>query len=376
MKRHHPASAPIPLFLLEVGSMDARLIGLSVERHMKHTLRLTEDMASARAVLIDCDRHGADESMRQARQQQGLGIVGYAFNPADRKLRFPGIVILGKPLSLNYLPNVLQEAIAAAARAPAAPTLVPDPPKPPEAPSSLGHGVQAEDEMDLCGALDDIPPARSGPLPDKIFFEPDDYLIGQMARAVKQSITTGRPQAVAGLPRLIRVELKPTLVCLTAFRDNQLRPFSMTQLPHATARIVPAPSFHEAAGTEVASAAEDFLWNVAAWAARGRLPAGTNPYRAVRLTAWPNFTRAFLSPHALRIAALWVRGFASPVDIALRLAIPQRYVFSFFTAAHFAGLLDTRTPASVKAPPPASKEPPAQKPSILSRILRKLLHAA
>ena len=165
----------------------------------------------------------------------------------------------------------------------------------------------------------------------------------------------------------------------------------MAQLPHSTARLIGTSTLGYVNGSETVSAAEDFLWNVAAWAARGRLPEGTDPYKPVRLRAWPNFTQVFMSPHALRISALWVRTWASPVEIAFRLGIPQRYVFSVYSSARFAGLIDSAAPVTAETKPTTNPSPdtsgtaadPAaeaaaqrqQRPSILSRILRKLLNA-
>ena len=105
----------------------------------------------------------------------------------------------------------------------------------------------------------------------------------------------------------------------------------------------------------------------------------------------------------MRIAALWTRTWASPVEIAARLGIAQRYVFSVYSSARFAGLLDfaapprpiapaaptrqfsapedptlqivTTAPATDKAPPAPEAKQTQQRPSILSRILRKLLNA-
>lgn len=380
---------PVALHLLEVGSMDQRLIGLSVERHMKHVLCLVTEPGQARAVLIDCDRQGAQDALRQARLLRGVGIVGYAFDPRERNNAFPGIEILNKPLALDRLPEALERAIAAAGAAP--PTLPAEvtPTAAPVAQPTLGEGVQADD-TDLCGALEDLPGEPGAPIPDKVFFDPDDYLLGTLAQAVKTTSELGRPQAITGLPRLIRIEPKPEPTCISGYRDNQLRPLSMAQLPRSTARIVAAPSFRDHIAGETPCPAEELLWNVAAWGARGRLPRGHDPYRPARLRAWPNFPGLFVSPHALRIAALWVRSPASPVEIASRLAIPQRYVFSFYSAAFFSGLLDLHTPLVVPAPvesaprtevasaaSPASRSPapPTQKPSLLSRILRKLLNA-
>lgn len=441
MSRHSilPGQPVTALHLLHVGSMDARLIGLSVERHWKHTVRLASDLESARVVLIDCDRPGVDAAFEKLAPHPRIGVVCYAFHPKDHALRFPNRVILGKPLNLEALPGILTKAAADSARAhamqsrrpapptltaptlpaptltapprrppvaqPAPPTIQPDvesPPAPPpapaavqppapaqETPNSLGHGVQTDDERDLCGALEDLPLHPAYPLPEKLFFSPDNYLIGHLQRALEQATLTGRPHLIAGLPRLIGVKIQPVSVCVTDFRDNQLRPLSMAQLPQTTARIVSASTLSHITSHGAIWSSEDFLWNVAAWAARGRLPDGCDPYQPVRLRAWPNCTKVFLSPHALRIVALWVRIPASPIDIAARLGIPQRYVFSVYSSARFAGLLDTRatplsTPAERPSAPPPSAPPPAtppqqpqqqQRPSILSRILRKLLNA-
>jgi hypothetical protein len=386
MSRHTilPGQPLTALYLLHAGSMDARLIGLSVERHWKHSVRLVTTLDEARVVLVDCDRPGVDAAFEQLGQHPRTGVVCYAFHPKDHAQRFPNRVILGKPLNLDSLPGILAQAASNAAgqvavpAAPRAQTPSGTPPVSSGKPASLGHGLQMDDERDLCGAMDDIPLATGTALPEKLFFDPDLYLIGHLSRAVAQAVVTGRPHVISGLPRLIGVQPRPLPVCVTAFRDNQLRPFSMTQLPNTTARIVNSLIFSESVGTDTIYAAEDFLWNIAAWAARGRLPLGADPYQRVRLKAWPNFTCAFVSPHALRIVALWTRTWASPVEIATRLAIPHRYVFSVFSSAQFAGLLDRDAPAvtpPVVAPvvaPPAQQQ---QRPSILSRILRKLLNA-
>lgn len=375
------AAAPISLLLLEVGSMDARLIGLSLERHMRNKVCLTDNMAKAQVVLVDCDRQGAELALRRIPPQQRLGVVGYALNPRECGTKFPTIDILGKPLNLDGLPAALSRAMASPASIPLLPAQPAGAgPLVAEKTKSLGDSIDTDDGAELCGSLEDLPLAPNSQVPDKFFFDPEDYLIGQLFRAVVKSQASGRPLAVAGLHRLIRVSVAPVPLCLTAFRETRLRPISMTQLPLATTRLVLDPGPDDPSA-EVAFASEDLLWNVAVWAARGRLPKDTDPYRVVRLKAWPNFTRVFVPPHALRIAALWVRAFASPVDIASRLAIPQRYVFSFYTAAQFAGLLEHDLGAAKKTSPTASAPPPPPPPqqgrrrSLLGRILRKLLNA-
>ncbi|MCK6392339.1 hypothetical protein [Zoogloea sp.] len=380
-----PSEPPSALHLLHVGSMDARLIGLSIERHWTRSVRLVETLEEAQVVLIDCDRPGIEAVLDQLAGHPRIGIVYYAFHPKDHAPRFQPRPVLGKPLNLESLPVTLARAradaahvIAAAPPRPIAPPPAPSAPAAASAPAPLGNSLMADDERDLCGGMDDIPAAPGSPLPDKLFFNPDDYLIGRLQQALALASASGRPHLISGLPRLIGIEPRPIPVCITAFRENQLRPLAMTQLPESTGRIVSTPLIGEADSQPLQLAAEDFLWNAAAWAARGRLPAGSNPYRPVRLRAWPNFTYAFASPHAMRIAALWTRTQASPVEIAARLGIPHRYVFSVYSAASFAGLLDTttgdaNTPAALPAPPAQTDRP--ARPSILSRILRKLRDA-
>jgi hypothetical protein len=386
-----PMSGTCALHLLHVGSMDARLIGLSIERHWTRAVHLVNTLEEAHVVLVDCDRPGIEAALERLAGSPRIGIVYYAFHPRDHASRFHPRPVLGKPLNLESLPVTLAQARADASRLiaaapPRAPTARQPPPhphtaphqQPPMPPAPQGQGLMGEDERDFCGAMDDIPAAPGGTLPDKLFFNPDDYLVGRLHKALAQAGASGRPHVIAGLQRLIGIQSRPQPICVTAFRENQLRPLAMTQLPEATGRIVSTPIIDDAANTLVHFAAEDFLWNAAAWAARGRLPSGTNPYLPVRLRAWPNFTSACVSPHALRIVALWTRVPASPVDIATRLGIPHRYVFSVYSAAHFANLLDTSfqpeqtAAASPPAPPMAERQ---ARPSILSRILRKLRDA-
>lgn len=377
MSRSSPvlASAPTSVFLLHIGSMDNRLIGLSIERHWKQSIRLAPSLDEANVVLVDHDRPGIDEALSQLASRPGIGIVGYAFRPESLQTRFPHHLTLGKPLNLDILPSALNRAalFGRSSPQPVALTQV----VAPESNKALPR--TGDDEPELCGSLGDIPLSPAAPLPAKLFFEPNQYLVGHLARALEEARKTGRPHVVSGLPRLIGVHPLPQPICVTSFRDTQLRPFSMAQLPEATARVVNALTFSTSGSTDTLHTAEDFLWNIAAWAARGRLPAGTDPYRPVRLRAWPNFTRTWAAPHALRIVALWTREWASPVEIASRLKIPQRYVFSVYTSARFAGLLQLDAPAdtspsALQANDIAPANPP-QRPSILSRILRKLLNA-
>jgi hypothetical protein len=82
---------------------------------------------------------------------------------------------------------------------------------------------------------------------------------------------------------------------------------------------------------------EETLWKTSIWASRGRIPSGTSLETPVSLRFWPNLTRLLLFPHAIRIAAVWCQRPMSLIDTAIYLGIPQRYVFSFFSATQAIG---------------------------------------
>jgi hypothetical protein len=123
MIRHsNPPGQPLTaLYLLHVGSMDARLIGLSTERHWKHQVKLASALNEAEVVLVDCDRPGIEAAVEQLASRPRTGVVYYAFHPKDHAQRFPNRLILGKPLNLEALPAILAKAAADAAHVIAAP---------------------------------------------------------------------------------------------------------------------------------------------------------------------------------------------------------------------------------------------------------------
>ncbi len=389
---------PIALFLLEVSHLDARLLELSLNGRAASVIRLVADMASAEVVLVDCDLPQATGAVRLAMSTPGTAIVGYAANPRESHRLFPDLLVLGKPLKIEELSQALTLVSALNAKEKTRPAETRKPPivtsqKPSPVPqaqpfprrespvsnepqSAFGDSVWGDDN-DLCGKFPDLPRNRPAKLPEKLFFNPDNYLVGALQKAVQESRSSGEALAILGFPRVIRVHSTPERICLSSFTGTRLRPASMTQLPSGTAQIVADPGPQQEISREVRYTHEDLLWNVAVWGARGRLPRGCDPYRPVRLRVWPDFTNCFSPPHALRIAALWVEKNATPIDIAAELRIPQRYVFTFFTAAYFAGLLDRRNDpllADLRSNQHGRNQPSPNS-SMLERMLRKLLDA-
>jgi hypothetical protein len=127
--------------------------------------------------------------------------------------------------------------------------------------------------------------------------------------------------------------------------ERQFRPYCT--LPNDTQKISlrvlsnPASAIDHSSTYQCSVTA--FIWQLALWSARGRLPEGTDINQPVHLRRWPNFTRIAVTPHALAITALWAKGPRSLIDTAQMLNIPQRYVFAFYSAAHALQLVEGET---------------------------------
>lgn len=221
------------------------------------------------------------------------------------------------------------------------------------------------------GSMPDVdlsePAARS-----KVFYDPGEFLLGFVQKAFLQGVEQG---AVVKLSSF-------------AFGDIVIYPFVrkvFSQTPasalYAAGRLPlresdvqisldrEAPQFPTDENLESLDA---FLWKLALWASRGRLPVGTDVDQPVVLKRWPNLTRLLVSPHATRIAGMWAREPLILSSCATVLAIPQRYVFAFYSACV---ALDLVTPAKrvldpllvVEAPKPHEKR------SIFKQLLSKLV---
>ena len=120
---------------------------------------------------------------------------------------------------------------------------------------------------------------------------------------------------------------------------------------------------------------ETLLWKIALWTAHGRLPAGTPLNKRVVLIQWPNLSRLPMPPYALQIAALWQQQPCSLLETAKHFAIPQRYVFAFYSATHALHLCfpDRRQSidherVSLSPPPTAIATPKGYLNQLLARI--------
>ena len=115
---------------------------------------------------------------------------------------------------------------------------------------------------------------------------------------------------------------------------------------------------------------ESFLWTSSLLASYGRLPITLNLDKKTALKYWPSFARIEAFPYSMRIAALWHHSPDTLMEIANKLAIPQRYVFAFYNGAVALDLVE-HDPKKVKK---QIKAQPKKKGSgLISRLFKRLL---
>lgn len=238
---------------------------------------------------------------------------------------------------------------------------------------------EAEEKYhEFCGFIKDISPEDNDKL-DRIYYDPAQYLQGYLEKALALGEQMGKGGIfVEGLSEPIILIPEQNLVLLGKnLNERTLR--TMNSLPFSNSRRL---HMHAITDSEIKSqyleelehqSLDNFLWKTALWTARGRLPKDTDLSKDIILLAWPNFTRLVVTPHALEISALWISQPYSLLETAKLLHIPQRYVFTFFSAARTIKLaLVDRQASHPKAASNGKPLPNYEKRGLLQRILSHL----
>jgi hypothetical protein len=191
---------------------------------------------------------------------------------------------------------------------------------------------------DLCGEGDDVDlndPSQVG----RLFLPVERRLLGATLAAVERF----RAEADGWVLQLgegwVRVAPRGGPVHVS-FTTSALRGLCQSDLPGVSVRAdrMAGSAGRPPPGGAAWDSLEAFLWQLALWTYRGRLPSGTAVHGRVYLARWPNLTRLAEVPHGLRIAALWLSQPASLAFTPQALGVRQRYVFSFYGAVRTIGL--------------------------------------
>lgn len=210
---------------------------------------------------------------------------------------------------------------------------------------------------------------------EKVYYDPGRYLQGHLHRALAKTQATSGVCIKSGWGEITL--LPGSSQAMLKLSDKQLRPLCVVPLVEADVEInILNPQEVERQRAQLPSLTswqllQPLLWKVALWTSRGRIPRGVPLDCPVYLKHWPNVTRLLLTPHAMRIAALWTMQPHSLLDTVAILQIPQRYVFAFFSAVYSLGLVELKqTPTPIRERMPSNLKP--RQKSILGRILSRL----
>ncbi|MCP3687622.1 MAG: hypothetical protein GY784_04335 [Gammaproteobacteria bacterium] len=202
----------------------------------------------------------------------------------------------------------------------------------------------------------------------KIFYDEGNFLQGRLQNAVRvgrekgSNIQIHTPHGVfqyyPGRHRFL-VELgTPSLRNLASMFD--------TITPDMT--VLDSDNSHVDSDREKQICADELIWKTAIWASRGRLVGGVDLDREFSLTQWPNFTRWMSLPNDMQLTTAWLNRPTTLREFVESSDIPQRYIFTFFSAAYAVGLITFGIQGSVQAKP-VRKSRSATGASFISRII-------
>lgn len=283
----------------------------------------------AQALLIDLDRGDATRRLRDARLRwPNAPIIELSVNHTNealfvrKPLRARGMAraLLSVRRRLRLGDDRVAESVCSAPPAPLPAPLAADD-------DGAGHWV---------GRAHDVAPEDPTDWA-RAWYAPDDFLQGHLQRAAAQADAAGRAMALSGVwgTWVVPPGNGPVQVDMA---DRVLRSLCVVDMGAREARLRPADVDGATCAAGEATPRDALLWKVALWTARGRVPRGTPLDQPVYLKHWPDLNGLAPLPHVLRITALWLNHPQSLLEMAARLALPQRYVFSVYAGCAALGL--------------------------------------
>ncbi len=225
---------------------------------------------------------------------------------------------------------------------------------------------------ETCGHAEDIDLDDAAALGTRTW-SGQGFLEGYAREAVHMLRERRCPVELAGLPR--PMFFLPDGRVYVGHSDRALRSLCVVHVNQRITRVDPVDSgrvqrtVRENSVSYRTQDIESVLWNISLWTARGRLPAGTDVHQQAQLRRWPNLTRNLQIPYAMPIAALWHQSPHSIAEICTILDIPQRFVFSFYSAARGIGILNAVSGSTAAAP---ARPVAVARESLLRRIFKRI----
>lgn len=391
------AIAPIRLAVLGMDERNARLFKMFLSGPCRKQAEVVEDGEKADACVVDLDAQRGTELLDLERKSHPDRVL-ILLSLSDRAFP-PESVLVKKPIqtesmlqAIARVRQILESRKPLNAEKPETePRTIPlrtvaMTEKSDMSVSKVASLLDEQSFMSYMGVRDDIDPNN----PEQaaaVRYNPKDFLQGNFESACALALSH---------QKALRVETpwKPLIIFPQIHRlwinadEAQLRAacaIPMTHLAHMDIGGGRARTVKDLKVTQIDTGEarldperliplDAFLWKMAIWTSKGKIPADISLQDEVTLKYWPNLTRFLLIPHTMRIAALLHHGPHTVCEVAQILGIRQQYVFAFISAAHALRLIEQRPKqqaAREELPtPPAKPEP--ERMSFLGKILKHL----
>lgn len=347
--------------------MDDKLqqsIALVFKHRTENAVEMTDE-ESADIAIVDLDQEDSLQYYRSAFQRRpGLKAIGFTAKPG---LVVEGIVILNKPMSANLLLDAVQKVSGS--------TLSKTRMKVGSAASSLGKRIGTQKKA--------VETQVARPTERIVsYFNPDDYLLGTIMRAVNESRQKDVVIAISFYGDRVIVVDDSSKIIKTNLSSSQVRAFSVSAINEhggesamgglgkpLVERLWRVDAKTRFSDITLSMPQEIFMWKLGANTSRGRLPENVNPDHPVELRRWPNLTRFSYSDDDMRIIAYWMRQPSSLRSLVESLDTSEQLVYRMFTAAYAASLTHEPKPEAVAAVAVVAEH---QERGLLSSILKRL----
>ncbi len=227
---------------------------------------------------------------------------------------------------------------------------------------------------ELCGDNNDTSTHQA----DEVRYVPENYFIGKLTGAVRLAKQSQQVVEVKARPHSVYIlPDKHQIFTALEIGNERFIQFSRDKIQQGEMNIHILSSIETgklelqmSQQPEYIHSLESFLWTSSLLASKGRIPATMDIDKKTALKYWPSFARIEAFPYSMRIAALWHHSPDTLIQMATKLAIPQRYVFAFYNGADALGLIE-HDPKKVKKQIKAS--PKKKGGGLISRLFKRLL---
>ncbi len=251
---------------------------------------------------------------------------------------------------------------------------VPDTPNQVTHPPAEPLGQKKQESLALINTPDKQIDRKKNELEPEQYFNPSGYILGRIWEVLEFVQKNPSPVIIGGMFEAIYVPSSQTVFINIAY--SKLRSLSLISdaLNEFTMSPVNIHSKDLRAKIDTMNSVpmEQLLWDLALWTSRGRIPDGTSPDAPVKLVAWPNLTQLTPTPYATQIIATWQNYSLSLNQTVKKFKIPERYVFTLYTALYSIKLISQQQENSTAVTTHKKEQKPKQLKHMFNGLLKKL----